>query len=282
MSACRVLGHELHRPDGVRGPGRPAEHAADRLARGQQRRPRPGQAVTFDARSSPTPTLRSPATTGTSTATARSTAPPSTATTDFAYGAPGSYTAKVAAKDFRGGAGNASTGVTVAAPPPACRSSAPPPGSSPPALSPCRSADAAADPADRRLALRCSVRAKLVREQGDGPQAQAQPKRTLRPRSRGRSTTTSRQGPPAAPPPGEGSPSVVKRAGLKRIPRDDHAHRRPTSAGAPRPSEGGPDQAVTAPARRRCGAAPAPRRSAARGRRASTGARAAGRRRWST
>ena len=33
-------GTRLHRHDGVQGPGRPSEHAADRLARGQQRRPR--------------------------------------------------------------------------------------------------------------------------------------------------------------------------------------------------------------------------------------------------
>jgi len=94
-------------------------------------------------------------------------------TTEFAYGAAGSYTAKVAAKDFRGGAGNASTGVTVA--PPAAGPPGPPgapgaPGGStpPPALGPlpsqtlpARGSGGSIRPSVR-CALRCTVRAKLV------------------------------------------------------------------------------------------------------------------------
>ena len=105
-------------------------------------------------------------------------------TTDFAYGTPGSFTAKVAAKDFRGGAGNASTGVTVA----------------PPASGPPRAARARHARRPRRLrrlgplpsltlpsrgtarpirpsvrcALRCTVRAKLAVSKANGPQARAQ------------------------------------------------------------------------------------------------------------
>ncbi len=44
------------------------------------------------------------------------------ATTEFSYGAAGSFTARVAAKDFRGGSGTATRAITVSAPPP------PPPG----------------------------------------------------------------------------------------------------------------------------------------------------------
>ena len=71
-----MLGHGLHRHDGVQGPGRPSEHAADRLARGQQRQPRRRARRSPSRRASPTRTRRSPATTGTSTATGRSIAPP--------------------------------------------------------------------------------------------------------------------------------------------------------------------------------------------------------------
>ena len=93
-----------------------------------------------------------------------------TATTDFAYATPGSKTAKVAAQDFRGGAGNASIGVTVA--PPASGPPGPPgpPGGStpPPALGPlpsqtlpARGSGGSIRPSVR-CALRCTVRAKLV------------------------------------------------------------------------------------------------------------------------
>ncbi|MEO8689548.1 MAG: M36 family metallopeptidase [Solirubrobacteraceae bacterium] len=90
-----------------------------------------------------------------------------TPTTDFAYATAGSYTATVAAKDFRGGAGNASTGVTVA--PPASGPPGPPgPPGTPPALGPVPSLTLPAHGTrgwirpSVRCALRCSVRAKLV------------------------------------------------------------------------------------------------------------------------
>ncbi|MEP6651633.1 MAG: M36 family metallopeptidase [Lapillicoccus sp.] len=90
-----------------------------------------------------------------------------TATTDFAYANPGAYVATVAAKDFRGGAGNASTGVTVG--PPASGPPGPPgPPGTPPALGPvpsltlpARGTKGSIRPSVR-CALRCSVRARLV------------------------------------------------------------------------------------------------------------------------
>ena len=76
----------------------------------------PRAAVTFDAASSPDPDS---AITGydwdfdgNGTVDRNTTAP----TTAFAYPAPGTFTPNVAVKDFRGGAGTASTTVTVAVP----------------------------------------------------------------------------------------------------------------------------------------------------------------------
>jgi hypothetical protein len=80
-----------------------------------------------------------------------------TATTAFAYSVPGSYDARVAVKDFRGGAGTAGVLVTVAAPPPGPRPLAPLPSLSVPR----RGTHGVIRPSVR-CALRCSVRAKLV------------------------------------------------------------------------------------------------------------------------
>jgi hypothetical protein len=93
-----------------------------------------------------------------------------TATTDFAYATAGSKTAKVAAKDFRGGAGNASTGLTVApaasgppGPPGPPGGSTPPTGLGPvPSLVLPRRGTGGSIRPSVRCALDCSVRAKLV------------------------------------------------------------------------------------------------------------------------
>jgi extracellular elastinolytic metalloproteinase len=88
-------------------------------------------------------------------------------TTAFAYGTTGSYLATVAAKDFRGGAGNASTGVTVTAAPSGSPAPPVPPGT-PPALGPVPSLTLPARGTrgsirpSVKCALLCSVRAKLV------------------------------------------------------------------------------------------------------------------------
>jgi len=87
-----------------------------------------------------------------------------TPTTTFAYGAAGSFNPVVRVKDFRGGAGTASTTVTVTAPTPG-----PPAGPGPPAtlgplpsLSLPRTGTRGLIRPGVRCALRCSVRAKLV------------------------------------------------------------------------------------------------------------------------
>jgi extracellular elastinolytic metalloproteinase len=124
-----------------------------------------------------------------------------TASTDFAYATAGSYTAKVAAKDFRGGAGNASTGVTVA--PPAAGSPGPPgppgaPGGStppPPGLGPIpsltlpsRGTSGSIRPSVR-CALRCTVHAKLVVSKANARKLGLK-KRTLATLSRTLNTST--------------------------------------------------------------------------------------------
>jgi hypothetical protein len=141
--------------------------------------PQPGEVVTFDAGSF---TDRDSAITGYDWdfdhdgTVDRSTTTP---TTDFAYAAVGAYAPTVAAKDFRGGAGKASTSVTVTAPPPTSG----PPASGPPASGPPASPGSPATPPalgpvpslslprlgshgsirpSVKCALRCSVRAKLV------------------------------------------------------------------------------------------------------------------------
>jgi extracellular elastinolytic metalloproteinase len=85
-----------------------------------------------------------------------------TAATDFAYGVTGSFNAKVAVKDFRGGAGTAGALVTVVAPTPPARPGPPATVAPLPSLSlPKRGTRGLIRPSVR-CALRCSVRAKLV------------------------------------------------------------------------------------------------------------------------
>jgi hypothetical protein len=89
----------------------------------------------------------------------------SSPTTTFAYGAPGRFNPVVRVKDFRGGAGTATTPVTVAAPGPV----APPPaGPGPSALAPLpsltlpRTGRAGSIRPSVRCSLRCSVRSTLT------------------------------------------------------------------------------------------------------------------------
>jgi hypothetical protein len=90
----------------------------------------------------------------------RTTATPAT---DFAYGVTGSFNAKVAVTDFRGGQGTATTPVTVVTPAPG-----PPAGPGPATLAPLpsirlpRTGRRASIRPSVRCALRCSVRAKLT------------------------------------------------------------------------------------------------------------------------
>ena len=87
-----------------------------------------------------------------------------TATTDFTYAAPGARTVKVAAKDFRGGAGNASIGVTVQPPasgPPGATTPPPALGPIPSLTLPSRGTRGSIRPSVR-CSLRCTVRGKLV------------------------------------------------------------------------------------------------------------------------
>jgi extracellular elastinolytic metalloproteinase len=131
--------------------------------------PQPGEVVTFDAGSF---TDRDSAITGYDWdfdhdgRVDRSTATP---TTDFAYATAGAYTPTVAAKDFRGGAGKASTAVTVVAPPSASGPPASPgPPATPPALGPVpslslpRLGSHGSIRPSVKCAMRCSVRAKVV------------------------------------------------------------------------------------------------------------------------
>jgi extracellular elastinolytic metalloproteinase len=146
--------------------GRPNELPTGSLAVSDAN-PTQGQVVTFDARSF---SDRDSAITGydwdfdgNGTVDRTTTA----ATTDFAYGSPGSFIATVAAKDFRGGAGTAGAGVTVSAPGPGPAGTPGPPGvpgtlGPLPSLSvPSRGTHGAIRPSVR-CALRCSVTARLV------------------------------------------------------------------------------------------------------------------------
>ena len=83
-----------------------------------------------------------------------------TPTTDFAYGVTGSFNAKVAVQDFRGGEGTATTPVTVAAP--AGRRAGPATLAPLPSLILPRTGRRAAIRPSVRCALRCSVRAQLT------------------------------------------------------------------------------------------------------------------------
>ena len=208
--------------------------------------PQPGEVVTFDAGSF---TDRDSAITGYDWdfdhdgRVDRSTATP---TTDFAYATAGAYTPTVAAKDFRGGAGTASTAVTVVAPPPPPARPRPRPsghasGARPGAVAePAQAREPRLDPPVREVRHALQRAREGGREQGDRPQVPAQ---AAHAREADPHAHDDEPRPPAAAHPGEG-PGRAEAEGRQEHPRhaDDHgdAPRRPRQHLAP----AGADQAV--------------------------------------